>query len=121
MDNKKIASELVRIAKELTASGYAQLNPRKVTELAESIAAREIGWSKVAKALEDGYEFVLTRESNPADILDKVKGLSSWDLMKISNAPWASSSVSVVKGRGRRKRELDRELDKIGYGKSRDL
>ena len=114
MNRQRIARELVSVAKELvSASDYSRLDPREVTTLAESIAEGALGWPKVADALANGYEFVLTWTPGGKKVegLEKVKGLTKWDILKIRSQTWVSSSVSVVKGRGWRKRELDKDLD----------
>lgn len=110
-----VASELVRLAEELVASDYSELDPRKVTTLAESIATGVLGWPKVAEVLANGYEFKMkwTPRGEMVEGLDKVEGLTKLDITKIGSSTWASSSVVVVKGRGGRKRELDKELEKL--------
>lgn len=118
---KKIAEELLYVAKELTAgSDYSKLDPSKVTTLAESIAEGVLGWSKVTEALENGYEFVLKRLTDPDDIVDNPKGLSKHDINDLHGAR-ASSDVVVVKGTGKRQRELDKELKKERLSASEEL
>jgi len=114
MKKEQIAKELLAMARELVASDYLKLNPRKVTTLAESIAEGALGWPKIADALADGYEFELTWGPGGKKVegLEKVKGWTKWDVLKLQSAH-VTSSVSVVKGRGRRKRELDKELEKL--------
>jgi hypothetical protein len=109
----KEIEEILKIARELTALDYSDLNPRRVTTLAEASAVDMLGWPKVAEVLGNGYEFVLTIETKPSERLKKVKGLSDFDLTKIGSQTWSTNAVSVVKGRGKRQRELDRELKKL--------